>query len=74
MGMKRPMVAFLTLLATCYPVAAQVGNITSLDLFVVRTISFKLLYGLVIASRPPAASHDQRHYQSDCRVDRWAGD
>ena len=46
--MKRPMVAFLTLLATCHPVAAHVGNITSLDLFVARTISFKLLYGLVI--------------------------
>jgi hypothetical protein len=51
------------------------GDIASLDLFVVRTISFKLLYGLVDrASRPQATSRDQRHYHSDCRVDRWAGD
>jgi hypothetical protein len=47
------------------------AGIASIDLLVVRTISFKLLYGLVIASpRPRAIGEHQRDAQSDRRVDR----
>jgi hypothetical protein len=50
------------------------AGIASLDLFVVRTISFKLLYGLVILRHAsPAAGEHQRDEQSDCPMDRRAG-
>ena len=53
----------------------QAAGIASLDLFVVRTISFKLLLRLGDpASRPQATSRNQRHFQSDRRVDRRSGD
>ena len=51
------------------------AGIASIDLFVVRTISFKLLYGLVNPSpRSQAAGEHQGDEQSDRRVDRWTGD
>jgi len=49
----------------------HVAGIASLGLFVVRTISFKLLYGLVILRpRPQAARHDGCDFPSDRHVAR----
>jgi len=51
------------------------AGIASLDLFVVRTISFKAALRLSDpASRPQATRNNQRHFQSDRRVDRRSGD
>jgi hypothetical protein len=51
------------------------AGIASLDLFVVRTISFKLLYALVILRHArKTIGSNQRYEQSDCRVDCRSGD
>jgi hypothetical protein len=51
------------------------GGIASLDLFVVRTISFELLYGLGNPwQRPQAVGEHQRDGESDRRMDRRPGD
>ena len=49
------------------------AGIASIDLFVVRSISFKLFYVLVILGHPQEAGSDKRDHQSDRRVDRWSG-
>jgi hypothetical protein len=50
-----------------------VAGIASLDLFVVRTLSFKLLYGLVIAPRAPPDCFNRRYHQSHRPMDCGAG-
>ena len=50
------------------------AGIASIDLFVVRTISFKLLYGLVILRHARKIGERQGNEQSDRRVDRGPGD
>jgi hypothetical protein len=50
------------------------AGIASIDLFVVRTISFKLLYGPGNSSpRPEATGEHQGDEQSDRSRDRWTG-
>jgi len=44
-----------------------------MDLFVVPTVGFKLLYGIVIMAAGPASPDvDQRHREPDRRMDRAA--
>jgi hypothetical protein len=50
------------------------AGIASLDLFVVRTISFKLLHGLVILGHlRREADPGKRDHQSNRSMDRWSG-
>ncbi|MGB8237326.1 MAG: hypothetical protein WCF35_15975, partial [Pseudolabrys sp.] len=43
----------------------HVPEIAAMDLFVVPTIGFDLLYAFVISNRPQRPRMDQRHHKSD---------
>jgi hypothetical protein len=51
----------------------QAPNTAAMDLLVVPTVGFKLLYGIVIMAAGPAPPDvDQRHREPDRRMDRAA--
>ena len=55
-------------------VPEHAAGLASLDLFVVRAISFKLLYGLVILHHARRRLESiKRDEQSECPMGRWAG-